>query len=385
MNLPQLALRNTFSRNRTRAILTFGGVAVLTLAFVFLRTIISAFSLGSDEAKVDRLITRNRISLVFTLPLADLEKIKAVPGVTQVSYSNWFQGIYKDQRHFFAKFAIDPDDYFKVYPEIEVNPEDLAAFRADRTGCLVGEALAKKYDFKKGDVIKVKGDIYPGDWAFTVDGILKSKNSFENGSMFFQWKYLDSSLPEARRGGVGTFELLVADPTRSADVAKQVDALFQSSANETHTESEQAFILGFVTSSQAIVAALQAVSFALLFIMLLIMGNTLAMSLRERTGELAVMRTLGFRPHHLVELLFSEGFWLSLAGGLLGLGISFVVIRQFIAFLGGFLAPDSVNRLMWRWSIPSVGLAIAVGLLASVIPAIRAARINVIAALRRAE
>ena len=118
MNLPQLALRNTFRRNLTRATLTFGGVAVLTLAFVFLRTIISAFSLGSDEAKVDRLITRNRISLVFPLPLSYLEKLKTIPGVTQVSYSNWFQGVYKDQRNFFAKFAVDPEDYFKVYPEM---------------------------------------------------------------------------------------------------------------------------------------------------------------------------------------------------------------------------------------------------------------------------
>jgi putative ABC transport system permease protein len=385
VNLPRLALRNTFRRNFTRAALTFGGVAVLTLAFVFLRTIISAFTLGSDEAKVDRLITRNRISLTFTLPLAYLDKIKGVPGITQASYSNWFGGVYKDQRNFFAKFAIDPDDYFKVYPEMTVEPADLAAFRADRTGCLIGEDLAKKYDFKKGDVIKVKGDIYPGDWAYTVDGIIHSKNNFERGSMYFQWKYLDSGVSEARRGMVGTFEFLVADPDHSADVSKAVDALFQSSAYETHTESEQAFILGFVNSSQAIVAALQAVSFALLFIMLLIMGNTLAMSLRERTGELAVMRTLGFRPRHLVELLLSEGFWLALAGGLLGLLFSYFVISKFIDILGGFLSPDAVHKLLWRWSIPSVGLAIAIGLLASVIPAIRAARINVIAALRRVE
>jgi putative ABC transport system permease protein len=385
MNLPQLALRNTFRRNLTRAALTFGGVAVLTLAFVFLRTIISAFTLGSDEAKVDRLITRNRISLTFALPLAYLEKIKGVPGITQVSYSNWFGGVYIDQRNFFAKFAIDPDDYFKVYPEMTVDPADLAAFRADRTGCLIGEDLAKKYSFKKGDLIKVKGDIYPGDYAFTVDGIIKSKNNFERSSLYFQWKYLDSAVSEGRRGMVGTFEFLVADPDHSADMSKAVDALFQSSAYETLTESEQAFILGFVNSSQAIVAALQAVSFALLFIMLLIMGNTLAMSLRERTGELAVMRTLGFRPRHLVELLFSEGFWLALAGGLLGLLFSVFVISWFIGILGGFLSPDAVHKLLWRWSVPSVGLAIAVGLLASVIPAIRAARINVISALRRVE
>jgi len=385
VNLPQLALRNTFRRNLTRAMLTFGGVAVLTLAFVFLRTIISAFSFSSDEAKVDRLITRNRISLVFPLPLAYLDKIKTVPGVTAVSYSNWFQGIYKDQRNFFAKFAIDPDDYFKVYPEIQVDPADLAAFRADRTGCLIGEELAKKYDFKKGDLIKVKGDIYPGDWAFTVEGILHTKNSFEAGSLYFQWKYLDSGIPEANRGKVGTFEELVADPARSAEIEKQIDALFQSSANETKTESEQTFILGFVNGSRAIVAALQAVSFAMLFIMLLIMGNTLAMSLRERTGELAVMRTLGFRPHHLVELLLSEGFWLALAGGLLGFAGSLWVVGRFVKILGGFLSPDTVNKLLWRWSLPSVAMAIGVGLLASLIPAYRAARINVISALRRAE
>ena len=293
------------------------------------------------------------------MPLAYLDKIKAVPGVTQVTYSNWFRGIYKDQSNFFAKFAIDPDDYFKVYPEIEVAPADLAAFRADRTGCLIGEDLAKKYGFKKGDLIKVKGDIYPGDWAFTVDGILhdqelvrRTRASTSSGSIW------TAACRRRAVAGSGPSSFWSRTPTARPRSAKAVDALFQSSANETHTESEQAFILGFVTSSQAIVAALQAVSFALLFIMLLIMGNTLAMALRERTGELAVMRTLGFRPRAPRRAALLRGVLAGARGRPARARGLLLRHPQFMAILGGFLSPDSVRSssgagAFRRWVWPS--------------------------------
>jgi putative ABC transport system permease protein len=380
VNLPLLAFRNTF-RNRTRAVLTIGSVAVLVVAFIFLRTVISAYHSTVDNARSDRLVTRNRVSLAVPLPLADFERIKSVAGVTAVTYGDWFGGTYIDSRHFFARFAIDPDTYFTVYKDITINPDALSAFKADRTGCLVGEGLVERYGFKVGDVIHLQGDIYPGDWAFTVRGTFKGVSSFQNGSMFIQWKAIDQSLPDTQRGMVGSYTLLVKDADRSPEIAKAVDALFANSANETLTESEQAFSLGFLTGSSAIVNALDIVSIVLLVIMLLILGNTLAMAVRERTGELAVLRTIGFKPNKLFLLALTEGLWLSLIGGVLGAVIARPVIHGFLKSASSFITGSSANN----WTLPALGVAIGIGLLAAAIPAFRASSVNIVNALRRAE
>jgi putative ABC transport system permease protein len=248
-------------------------------------------------------------------------------------------------------------------------------------GCLVGEGLVERFGFKKGDVIHLKGDIYPGDWAFTVHGTFKSSIGFTNSAMYIQWKAIDQSLPEASRGRIGNFAVLVNNPDQSPQVAKAIDALFASSANETMTESEQSFLLGFVTGSQVIMDALEAVSFVLLFIMLLILGNTLAMAVRERTGELAVLRTLGFRPGQLLVLSLVEGVWLSLFGGIVGALMARPVVAGFVALASGFIR----TALADRWTLPALGIVIGVGLLAAALPAIQAARVDIIAALRRAE
>ena len=380
MNLPTLALRNTF-RNRIRAALTIGGVAVLVVAFVFLRTIISAYHSTVDTSRSDRLVTRNRISLSMPLPLADYEKIKSIPGVDAITYSNWFGGTYIDARHFFARMAIDPDTYFDVYKDVAVSPDALADFKADRLGCLVGEELASKYGFKVGDVVRLKGDIYPGDWAFTVRGLFKGANSFQNTSMFIQWKAIDQSQPDAQRGLVGQYAVLVKNADESPRIAKQIDSLFESSANETLTESEQAFTLGFLTGAAAIMSALDVVSVVLLIIMLLILGNTLAMAVRERTGELAVLRTIGFQPGSLLLLALTEGVWLSLIGGVIGAVLARPVIGMFLKVASGFVSGASADR----WTLPALLVALGAGLLAAAIPGLRASSINIVNALRRAE
>lgn len=380
MNLPTLALKNTF-RNRTRALLTIGGTAVLTLAFVFLRTVIGAYYSGSEQSHSDRLIVRNRVSLAVPLPLAYFDKIKAVPGVDLVTYSSWFGGVYIDQRHFFGRFAVDPATYPRVYKDVTVSPEEVAAFQADRTGALVGSGLAKKYGFQKGDQIKLKGDIYPGDWTFKVEGVYSSKNAFADSGMLFQWKYLDEGAPDQLKGKVGTFAVNVKDAAQSPQVAKAIDALFANSANETVTESEETFMLGFVTGLEAIIDALQAVSVVLLVIMLLILGNTLAMAVRERTSELAVLRTLGFRPGQLLALSLAEGFWLSLFGGLAGAAVAWRVTNVFLQKLNGFLGAGVADH----WTLPALGIAVAAGLVAAALPAVQASRIDIVAGLRRAE
>ncbi len=381
MTLPSLAFRNALLRNKTRALLTLLAVAVLVLAFVFVRTVVSAFFEGPANAHADRLAVRNRISLVVPLPLADFDKIKAVPGVSKVTYSNWFGGQYIDARHFFARFAVDPASYFDVYNDVQIAPADLADFKGDRTGCLIGEKLAPKYGFKKGDIIKLKGDIYPGDWSFKVDGIFGSADPFMNQSMLFQWKYLDSSLDSNRQGYVGTYSVTVADASGGAEVAKAIDTLFASSAYETRTESEKTFILGFINGSSAIIGALETVSFVLMVIMLLILGNTLAMALRERTNELAVLRTLGYRPGQLMSLALQEGVWLSVIGGVLGALASPPIVKGFAVNTQGFIN----GELVWRWVAPALGIALLMGILASMWPAYRASKIDIVQALRRIE
>jgi putative ABC transport system permease protein len=381
VTLPSLAFRNALLRNKTRALLTLLAVAVLVLAFVFVRTVVSAFFEGPANAHPDRLAVRNRISLVVPLPLADFDKIKAVPGVSKVTYSNWFGGVYIEPRNFFARFAVDPASYFDVYDDVHIDPTDLAAFKADRTGCLIGEKLAPKYGFKKGDIIKLKGDIYPGDWAYKVDGIFASTDPFINQSMLFQWKYLDSSLDTNRQGYVGTYSVTVADASQGPEVAKAIDTLFASSAYETRTESEKTFILGFINGSSAIIGALETVSFVLLVIMLLILGNTLSMALRERTNELAVLRTLGYRPGQLLSLALQEGIWLSIIGGVLGALVSPPIVKGFAINTQGFIN----GELVWRWVGPALGIALGMGILASVWPAYRASKIDIVQALRRIE
>ncbi len=381
MTLPSLAFRNALLRNKTRALLTLLAVAVLVLAFVFLRTVVSAFFEGPANAHADRLAVRNRISLVVPLPLADLDKIKAVPGVSKVTYSNWFGGVYVEPRNFFARFAVDPATYFDVYSDVQIDPADLAAFKGDRTGCLIGAKLAPKFGFKKGDTIKLKGDIYPGDWSYKVDGIFASSDPFMNQSMLFQWKYLDSSLDPARQGYVGTYSVTVADASRGPEVARAIDTLFASSAYETRTESEKTFILGFINGSSAIIGALETVSFVLLVIMLLILGNTLSMALRERTNELAVLRTLGYRPGQLMSLALQEGVWLSLIGGVIGALVSGPIVKSFAVNTQGFIN----GELVWRWVGPALGIALVMGIVASLWPAYRASKIDIVQALRRIE
>lgn len=381
MTLFSLSFKNTF-RNRTRAFLTLSGIAVLTVAFIFLRTVIAAFYGDPSTMQDDRVVVRNRISLTFPLPVAYVEKIRNVPGVAVAASSTWFGGTYIDDRHFFGKFAVDPDNYFKIYEKtMAVPPDALAAFKADRTGALIGEGLAQKHGFKVGSVIPVKGDIYPGDWKFTVRGLYKAKDAFLNESMFFHEKYLTESGPERSRGYIGTVTVLVKDPARSPQVCKDIDALFSNSSHETLTESEKAFNLSFVTGSEAIIKALEAVSMVLLVIMLLILGNTLAMAVRERTGEIAVLRTIGFVPRQMVLLSLAEGLWLALLGGLVGVAVASPLLSAFAKASSDFISMPADNP----WTLPALGIAVAMGLLAGALPAMQAARIDVVAALRRAE
>jgi len=378
-----IAWRSAF-RNRLRTGLTTSGVALAVVAFLFLRTFVAAFYAGVEQSAADRMIVRNKNSIAFLLPRAYIDKLRAVPGVKDVSWANWFGGIYIDEKNFFAQFALDPESFYRMYPEFVLTDEEKKAFFADQTGCSVGESLAEKFGWKVGDRITLKGTIYAGDFPFTIRGIYKGRDKVTDRSQFhFHWKYLDERAPDPAKNQLG-WAILSTHADDGAKVSAAVDKLFASSDNETRTESEKAFNLSFISMSATIIGAIQAVSFVVLIIILLVLGNTIAMASRERTGEFAAMRAIGFRPKHIVWLVLAEGLVIGSLGGVVGLLLARPVLR-FMAgaieqSLGAFLGPF---EFQWPAAILAVAVCVLGGMLASVLPAWRAGRLVIVDALRR--
>ncbi len=384
MTLAGLALRNAFLRNKTRSLLTVLGVVISAIAFLFLRTILTAWYASADASSADRVVTRNAISIINPLPLSYADRIKQVPGVTKLTWSNWFGGIYKDRKSFFAQFAIDGPSGLDVFGIrfVQGSKED---FLADRNSCIVGKNLAQKYGWKIGDSIPLFSEIYPGDWKFKVAGLVEGTDDVSiNNTMYFHWARLNEGLPAGRKDLVGVYTSTIANANDSPRVIRDIDALFANSDNETHTETEKAFRLQFVTGSGAILSALEIVSGVILVIMALILGNTLAMGLRERTPELGAMRAIGFLPKHVRNLAVSEGALLGATGGLIGTILARPILIGFgkamaqFGFLSnvGFKAPTAVATVV---------VAAMLGAAASMFPAVQAARLAIVDALRRQE
>jgi putative ABC transport system permease protein len=386
MSFFMLVFKSAF-RNRLRSILTSVGVAIAIIAFLFLRTFIAEWGRGADAAAADRLVVRNKISIIFPLPMSYYTKVKNTPGVTDATYANWFGGVYKDERNFFAQFAVDAETYMKVYPEILIPEDQRQAWLNDRTGCVIGEDLAAKYNWKIGDQIPIQGTIYPGDWKFTVRAIYKSSNkAIDTKSMAFHWKYLDEAMPDARKNQLGIIILRVADPGRGTQVGQSIDQMFQNSLAETRTESEKAFQLAFLSMVSTILLAISVISLVVLVILMLILGNTMAMATRERTVEYAVLRAIGFRPGHVVTMVIGEGLVIAAVGVLLGVAMAPPIMKffaqQFEKSLGSFF---SVFELDPKLVGIATGVALLLGMVAAGIPAWRAGRMKLVDALRRVE
>src|SRR5215831_5744474 len=339
MNLPLLAFRNV-RRNRLRTVLTVAGVMIAMFAFGFLRTVIAAYYAGAEAAAKDRLVVRNATSLVVDLPEAYKQKIGQIPGVTKVGIANWFGGEYKDPRNFFAKFGVT-DDYLDLYPEFIVKPEERSAWDADPRGCIVGAKLADKFGWHVGDIIPIKGTIYTGDWKFTLRGIYTGKErNTDQTQFFFHWKYLMDEQPVEFQGSVGFYIIGISDPSRAAEIAKTVDKEFKGSPKETLTEDERAFQMEFISMATVIIGALQVVSGFVMLIVALIIGNTIAMAVRERGSEVAILKALGFSGGRLAILITVESMVLAFLGGLFGVAMALPIINGFGKFLeanmGGF-------------------------------------------------
>lgn len=378
----QLIFKNIF-RARLRSLLTVIGLIVAVVAFGLLRTVVDAWYAGSEAASANRLITRNAISLTFTMPTYYKDRIRAIDGVTEISISNWFGGIYQEPKNFFPQFAVTLPVYFDLYNELILPPEQMQAMLRDRRGCLVGRALADQYGWKIGDTIPIQGTIYQGVWEFTLRGIFEGRDEGTvTRQFFFHWDYLNERVKQtvpraADRAGV--FVVGIRDPQGSAEMSQKIDAEFKNSIAETLTETEKAFQLGFVAQSEAIVAAIRVVSFVVIIIILAVVANTMAMTARERTGEYATLKALGFGPGFVAALIIGESLALTLLGGLIGIALSFPLISGFKGVIGAFFP---VFRLSQDTLVLQFAAVVGVGLLAAIVPAIRSARIKIVDGLR---
>ncbi len=376
-----LVARNAW-RHKLRTGLTILGMVVAILAFGLLQTVVGAWYANADAASDTRLVTRNAISLVFPMPLSYQQKIKGVDGVTRVAAANWFGAIYKEPKNFFPQFAVS-NNYFDLYPELLIDEAGRDAYLRDRKACIVGRKLANTHGFKVGDTVTLKGTIFPGEWNFTVAAIYdgKKKNT-DTSQFFFHWDYLNETVKKryARRADqVGVFVSETGNADRMAEVALAIDDLFRNSAAETLSETEKAFQLGFVAMTGTIVLAIKLVSYVVIFIIMAVMANTMAMTARERTSEYATLKALGFSPIFVAALIFGESLLLSLLGGAIGVVLAFPVAEAFGRQMGTMFPVFNISS-------ETIALqflcALTVGVLAAIVPARRAATVRIVEGLR---
>jgi len=377
----KLIVRNAL-RHKLRTVLTVVGLVVAVLAYGLLQTVVDAWYAGAAAASNARLVTRNAISLVFPLPLSYENRIRGVDGVTMVARSNWFGGIYRDPKNFFAQFAVS-DNYLDLYPEFVVPAQQRQDYERDRKGCLVGRQLADLYGFKVGDVIPIKGTIYPGTWDFVVRGIMEGRDEGTiTRQMVFHWEYLNETVRKRsprQADQVGVYVIGVSNPDNAAAISRSVDAVFRNSLAETLTETEQAFQLGFVAMSNQIIAAIRVVSYVVIVIIMAVMANAMAMSARERTVEYATLKALGFGPGFLALLVFGESLAICAVGGGIGVLATPPVASLFKQAVGGVFPVFSVSR---ETAQMQAACAFVIALAAAIVPAVQASRVRIVEGLR---
>jgi putative ABC transport system permease protein len=383
MELLKLILRNTL-RHKLRSLLTVLGIAVAVMAFMLLRTVVTAWHAGVEASAANRLITRHAVSFVFALPYAYRDRIARVPGVERVTFAVWFSGVYIDKNQFFARLAVDSNTFFDVYPEFLVDPGQFAAFKRERNACIIGAEIAERYKLKIGDVMPIEGDIFPGRWEFVVRGIYRPRDkTTDPRSMLFHWQYLQERARQeksSRQGQVGWYVVRIANPDDAAAVSEAIDELFANSRAETKTETERAFQQSFLSSMGSVMTAMDVMSFVIIGIILLVLANTMIMSARERTHEYAVLKTLGFSARHIFILIAGESLLLSFLGSALGMIVTFPAVEGFQGALPKGWFP--VFYIEPATIVFGCLAGLLVGLAASVIPAHRAATTKIVEGLR---
>jgi putative ABC transport system permease protein len=385
MKFLPLVLRNLL-RRKIRTTFTLLSILVGFLLFGVLMAIRVAFTLGVEVAGADRLMTIHKVSLIMPLPKSYEDRIRATEGVKEISHANWFGAYYKETSNQFANMAVDAESWLRMYPEFVLPEDQKKAWLADRTGAIVGADTAKKYGWKVGDRIPLQGTIYRRPdgrpWEFTIDGIYDSNvRGTDKTQLFFQWEYLNETLRQASFGQdqVGWYVMRVNDPSSADALAKRIDAMFANSPAETKTSTEKAFVSDFAKQIGDIGQIMIAFVVLAMFIILLVAGNTMAQAVRERTNELAVLKTLGFRDGLILALVLLESSVVALLGGGIGLALAWLIISR----------GDPTGGLLPAFYFPArdlmigVAIAVALGLLTGVVPALQASRLKIVDALRR--
>jgi putative ABC transport system permease protein len=367
-------------RKKLRTTLTIGSFVVALFLFGFLAIIHGAFNQGVDVAGVDRLMTINKVSIIQPLPISYRDQILRIPGVKRVTFDVWFGGIYQDPKNFFPSFAIDTENQREVYPELQVSDDQWKAFLDDREGAIAGPNTAKRFGWKIGDRIPLQAPIYGGTFEFNLRGIYRGAREGDDLSQFWiQYQYLDEHRPAALKGQIGWYTVKLDSPDDAPRVVKAIDSMFANSPFETKSETLQAMAASWVKQAGNIEFLILAIGGVVFFTLLLVTGNTMALAVRERIGELAVLKAVGFSDRFVLVLVLAESILIALVGGAIGL-----VLAKLWTLLG-----DPTGGMLQSFTLPTlfmllgIACALAVGLLAGILPATSAMRLRVVDALRR--
>ena len=381
MKFRRLIFANLF-RKKIRLTLTVGSFAIALVLFTFLAVVKSAFNRGIDIAGADRLIVVDRVGLMNLMPISYADKIAAIPGVKAVTHDHWFGGVYQDEKNFFPQFVIDVENHRKVYPEFKVPDDQWNNFVKDRQGAIAGARLAERFHWKVGDRIPIKTTLYGGaTWEFNLDGIYHTdKPDGDMGQFWLQWKYFDETVPSVIKSTAGWYILKLDSPDDAVRVAKAIDDKFANSSHETKTETESAFAAGFAKQFGNIEFLILTIGSVVFFTLLLVTGNTMAISVRERISELGVLKAIGFTDRSVLFLVLSESLVIAFIGGLLGLVLAWGAIPGISAALAGLLPPLFLSKPLLAMGLV---FALFVGAASGLLPGIGAMRMRVVNALRR--
>jgi putative ABC transport system permease protein len=382
MKYSRLILANLF-RKKIRLLLTVGSFAIALFLFTFLAVVQGAFSRGTELAGADRLVVVNRVGLINTMPVAYGDRIRQIKGVKYATHNNWFGGVYQDEKNFFPQFVIDPDNQRQVMSEMQVPEDQWKTFLGDRQGAIAGRGLAKRFGWKVGDRIPIKNALYGSSktWEFNLDGIYTNdKQGGDETQYWLQWNYFYENIPDSIKGQAGWWVVKLDSPDDAVRVAKAIDDGFANSSYETKTETESAFQAGFAKQLGNIQLLITVIGTVVFFTLLLVTGNTMAISIRERTGELAVLKAIGFSDRFVLFFVLAESLVIASIGGVIGLGLAILAIPVVGAGLNGLLPPLLLSPIYLG---AGVVVAVLVGIASGLLPGISAMRMRVVQALRR--
>lgn len=380
MRFAKLILKNVL-RNKRRTLLTVSSLVVSLFLMISLATILTEFERGSEEANPNRLMTRHSVSLGFLLPIADLQRIEAVPGVKAVMPFTWFGGIYKDEKNFFANFAVDAKKLREIYAELKMSDAEWQAFVADRQGAVVGRKLVKLYGFTPGQRITLKSPIYNQDVEFIIRGVCTGA---DEKTLYFHHEYLNELVPEWGKNQAGLFSILANSAGDVPRIAQVIDAMFVNTDAPTKTESEREFARSFEAMTGSVKQFLYGIMAAITFSLILVMGNTMAMTVRERTKEVGTLKAIGFKRHTIAGLFVGEAILLAVVGAAIGIGGAVLLFRSIdmsIYIPGFFVSFVPATQTL----IAAFVLAILVGIVSVVYSTYRVTGLTIAEALRSTE